>query len=264
MVIEIEREQLAEMLRQHDEHALADRALTVTDDELARIGTLGGYYAFSEEAMALGGSMGATRALALAAIDVLEGTGRSLRRHHSRAEVEWGMSEVPDADERVRDQALRRHAVRRQVPADPDRRILDRLDPPAWDPAPEDASPVIKRCHELRTKPLKDFTNEDLRLMIEQQVAPHVLVGLALRRLRADPLLASGRYHGDLLAAVLGVDSEYWVPRLDPEVAAWNLADGLYDRSGLEPQLRTLVRTFVREHPHRAISDLPDWVQTPG
>lgn len=261
MVIGIDREQLAEMLRQHDEHELADRAVSVSDDELARIGTLGGYYAFSEDAMALGGSMGGTRAIALAAVDVLEGTGRSLRRHHSQGEVKWGMSEEPDAEERLRDRELRRHAAKRQIPADQSKRILDILDPPAWDPAPADATLVIKRCHELRTKPLRDFTDEDLRIMIEHQVAPNLLVGLALTRLRADPLLESGRYPGDLLAAMLGVTPDYWEPRLDPEVAAWNLANGLYERSDLEPEL---IRTFICEHPHRSISDLPDWAQTPG
>lgn len=106
MAIEVERVVLAGMLREHDENGLADRALSVSDDELARIGTLGGYYAFSEDAMVLGGSMGGTRALALAAIDVLEGSGRSLRRHHSQGEIAWGMSEEPDADERVRSESF--------------------------------------------------------------------------------------------------------------------------------------------------------------
>ena len=78
----VSREALANMLRQHGEDELAQRALSVSDDELARIGTLADYYAFSEDAMALGGSMGGTRALSLATIDVLEDTGRDLRRHH--------------------------------------------------------------------------------------------------------------------------------------------------------------------------------------
>ena len=258
MVIEVEREVLAGMLRKHDEHELADRALSSSDDELARIGTLGGYYAFSEDAMVLGGSMGGTRALALAAIDVLEGTGRSLRRHHSQGEVAWGMSEEPDADERVRDRELRRHAVKRQIPADQSKRILDILDPPAWDPAPPDASPVIKRCHELRTKPLRDFTDEDLRVMIEQQVALNRLVGLALTRLRADPLRESGRYPGDLLASVLRVNAAFWEPLFDPEVATRKLAESLRERSDLKPELRELIRTFIRDHPHRSASDFPD------
>ena len=75
----VSREVLAGMLRQHGEDDLAERALALSDDELARIGTLGAYYAFSEDAMALGGSMGGARALSLATIDVLENTGRDLR-----------------------------------------------------------------------------------------------------------------------------------------------------------------------------------------
>jgi hypothetical protein len=69
---------MAGMLRQHGEDDLAERAPSLSDDELARIGTLGAYYAFSEDAMALGGSIGGTRALSLATIDVLEDTGRDL------------------------------------------------------------------------------------------------------------------------------------------------------------------------------------------
>ena len=67
--------------------------------------------------------------------------------------------------------------------------------------------------------------------MIEHQVAVPLLVGPALTRLQPNPLLDSGSYPGDLLAAVLAVNAEYWKPRPDPEVAAWKLADGLYDRS---------------------------------
>jgi hypothetical protein len=58
----------------------------VSDDELARIGTLGAYYAFSEDAMELGGSMGGARALSLASIDVLEDTGRDLRQSRTEAQ----------------------------------------------------------------------------------------------------------------------------------------------------------------------------------
>ena len=89
MVMRVERNTLANMLRSHGEDGLADRVASLTDDELTRIGRLGGYYAFSEDALALGGSMGGTRALSLATIDVLEDTGRDLRRHHTDAELAW-------------------------------------------------------------------------------------------------------------------------------------------------------------------------------
>jgi hypothetical protein len=69
----------------------------VTDDELRRIGELGGCYAFSEYSMATGGSMGGPRALSMAAIDVLEGTPRDLRWPRSELELEMGWYDVSDA-----------------------------------------------------------------------------------------------------------------------------------------------------------------------
>ena len=186
----VSRGVLAGMLRNHGEDDLAERALSLSDDELARIGTLGAYYAFSEDAMALGGSMGGTRALSLAAIDVLENTGRDLR--WSRTESERGGSSLDQfaEDDVVMDRELRRHAAEQQIPADESKRTLDTIDPPAWGPAPPDATLMIKRCHELRSKPLRDFTVEDLRIMIGHQVALGRMVGLALDRLQ--PGLARG------------------------------------------------------------------------
>jgi hypothetical protein len=254
----VSREVLAGMLRQHGEDDLAERALSLSDDELARIGTLGAYYAFSEHAIQLGGSMGGARALSLASIDVLENTGRDLRWSRTDLEREGSPFDRFAEGDVVMDRELRRHAAEQQIPADESKRYLDNLDPPAWEPAPADATPVIKRCHELRTKPLKDFTVEDLRIMIEQQVAPNLLVGLALTRLRADPLLESGRYPGDLLAGVLQVDAAFWERRLDPEVEARKLAESLRQRSDLEPELRKLIQTFIRDHPHRSSSGFPD------
>jgi hypothetical protein len=113
----VQRDTLARMLRSHGEDGLAERAASITDDELARIGRLGAYYAFSEDALALDGSMGGARALSLASIDVLEGTGRDLRRHHTDWELAFGLSEAPDASERARDRELRLQAAENQLPS---------------------------------------------------------------------------------------------------------------------------------------------------
>ena len=83
--IRVERGTLAVMLRSHGEDDLAAWASSITDDELMRIGTLGVYYVWSEDALALRGSMGGARALSLATIDVLERTGRELRRQQQSA-----------------------------------------------------------------------------------------------------------------------------------------------------------------------------------
>lgn len=111
----IQREVLAGMLRQHSEHDLADRAASLTDEELQRIGTLGAFYAWSEDAFALGFGMGGTRALALATIDVLESNGRDLCRHHTDHEIALGLSEMPGTDERERELELRRRAAEKHL-----------------------------------------------------------------------------------------------------------------------------------------------------
>ena len=52
----------------------------MTDAELKRIGERADYYAFSSEDARPNDSMGTTRAISLAAVDVLEGGSRELRR----------------------------------------------------------------------------------------------------------------------------------------------------------------------------------------
>jgi len=244
----VSREVLAGMLRQHGEDELAERALALSDDELARIGTLGAYYAFSEDAMALGGSMGGTRALSLATIDVLENTGRDLRWSRNEWEREGSSFDRFAEDDVVMDRELRRHAAEQQIPADESKRTLDAVDPPAWGPARPDATFLIKRCHELRTKPLIDFTVEDLRIMIGQQVALNHLVPLALDRLRWGPPVEGNYYPGDLLASVLRVDAAFWERSPDLTVEMRKLAEGVRERMGLDRELRELIKTFIQDH----------------
>jgi hypothetical protein len=88
-------------------------------------------------------------------------------------------------------------------------RTLDELDPPAWGP-PTYPSGTVLRSHELRTKPLGDFTAGDLRFMIGQQVALSHLIPRAIVVLDADPLIECEYFPGDLLEAVLSVDERYW------------------------------------------------------
>lgn len=92
---------------------------------------------------------------------------------------------------------------------------LDQLDPPAWGPAPEDATAVVHRCHALRTVPLADLGVEDLRLLISQDIARPVLVPMALGMLRHEPLLEGDDYPGDLLQAVMRVPDAYWQTHTD-------------------------------------------------
>ena len=243
------------MLRKHGEDDLAGRALSISDDELARIGTLAAYYAFSEDAMALGGSMGGTRALSLATIDVLEHTGRDLRVSRTEWEREGSSFDRFAEDDVVRDRELRRHAAEQQIPADESKITLDTVDPPAWGPAPPDATFLVKRCHELRTKPLRDLTVDDLRIMIGQQIALKRLVPLALDRLRVDPLVEGDFYAGDLLANVLRAEASVWEWSPDLTVETYRVAETLGERLDLDRQLRELIEAFMQDHPTRSVTD---------
>ena len=110
--IQATRELLANMLPQHGEEDLAKRVLTITDAELERIGELGAYYAWSEEAFELlGGSMGGTRALSLATIDVLEGNMRDLRQTRTHQELEWGFTPELSDVELAQEHSLRLRAT---------------------------------------------------------------------------------------------------------------------------------------------------------
>ncbi len=74
---------------------------------------------------------------------------------------------------------------------------------------------LVVTCHRLRRKPLIEFTVEDLRIMIGQQISLPYLVPLAVERLEADPLAAGHYYPGDLLAVVVRVDESFWDSHAD-------------------------------------------------
>lgn len=71
-------------------------------------------------------------------------------------------------------------------------------------------SNLVKECHRLRRVPLKDYTIEDLRIMIGQEIGLNYLVELAIEKLEQNPLAEGDYYAGDLLVNVLRVDSRFW------------------------------------------------------
>jgi hypothetical protein len=68
-------------------------------------------------------------------------------------------------------------------------------------------SSLVTTCHRLWTKPVADFTVEDLRIMIGQRLGLPHLVPRALSLLERDPLAEGDYYPGDLLLCVIGVES---------------------------------------------------------
>jgi hypothetical protein len=91
-----------------------------------------------------------------------------------------------------------------------DLQSLDDIEGTTWGPAPEDATTLVAKVHELRRKPVGELTPEDLRLLLGQQVGVDVLLPRALDVLRRDPLIEGDFYPGDLLASVLRLPQSYW------------------------------------------------------
>ncbi|MFD0864191.1 contact-dependent growth inhibition system immunity protein [Sungkyunkwania multivorans] len=98
---------------------------------------------------------------------------------------------------------------------------LENLEKDYWG-KPDYESHLVKTCHQLRKKPLKDFEIEDLRIMIGQNIGLKFLIPLALEKLRQDILAEGDYYEGDLLKAVLTSEIEFWnlEPKLTKELEA--------------------------------------------
>jgi CDI immunity proteins len=80
---------------------------------------------------------------------------------------------------------------------------------------------LVTTCHRLRRIPLKDFTTEDLRIMIGQNIGLNYLMPLAFEKLAKNPLAEGDFYSGDLLVNVLRVNSSFWLEhsQLKTEIA---------------------------------------------
>lgn len=93
------------------------------------------------------------------------------------------------------------------------KKSLQELEDDDWGDAHETA--LVERCHQLRRKPLQDFTVGDLRVMIGQDISLYFLVPLALEQLENDSLLEASFYPGDLLGALLRAKPGFWRERPD-------------------------------------------------
>lgn len=131
-------------------------------------------------------------------------------------------------------------------------KTLNDLDPPSWGPAPADATRLVARSHALRDKPVVDFSVEDLRLMIEQQIGLSHLVPLALGYLEENALVAGDFYRGDLLRAVLTVDKAFWEENRELEFRASSIIDEL--ETAIRDLAEPIARFRAQEHDAYGVS----------
>ncbi len=93
-------------------------------------------------------------------------------------------------------------------------KTLDELEGVKW-PKPEFDSYLNSTVYKLRSRPVAEFSVEDLRMMIGQNIGLHFLAPLAVERLRDNPLAEGDFYKGDLLHSVLTSSLAFWLERPD-------------------------------------------------
>ncbi len=87
---------------------------------------------------------------------------------------------------------------------------LESLEKDFWK-EPEGESYLVTTCFRLRKKQLKQFTIEDLRIMIGQNIGLKYLIPIAIEQLNENILAEGDFYEGDLLNSVFSSDRKYWL-----------------------------------------------------
>ena len=111
-------------------------------------------------------------------------------------------------------------------------------------------SHLVKECHRLRRIPLKDFTTEDLRIMIGQNIGLDHLIPLAIEKLKQNPLAEGNFYPGDLLVNVLRVDSNFWLKHSDIKMETAQIVDEAFEIPSIKKiefeAIRDAYNSFLR------------------
>jgi hypothetical protein len=89
------------------------------------------------------------------------------------------------------------------------RKTLTELESEDWG-RPNFDSHLVTTIHQLRHKPLEQFTVADLQIFIGQNMSLEYLLPIAIERLEDDPLVEGDYYCGDLLVAVLKIEPRFW------------------------------------------------------
>lgn len=75
-------------------------------------------------------------------------------------------------------------------------------------------TPMVETICLALQKPMRDLDAREVRLLISQDIARKYAVPLALDLLKSGPLIDGGAYSGDLLAACLKLEQEFWAKNI--------------------------------------------------
>lgn len=88
-------------------------------------------------------------------------------------------------------------------------KTLEQLENEVWGDV-EDESYLIDTCKRLRKTPISQFTAEDFRIMIGQDISLDILIPLAMDMLSQNILAEGHFYAGDLLVSVITSEEAFW------------------------------------------------------
>lgn len=128
-------------------------------------------------------------------------------------------------------------------------KTLQQLEGKDWG-EPTSDSHLVQECHRLHRAPLSNFTVEDLRITIGQDIGLDFLVPLALERLDADPFAEGAHYPCDLLVHVLGSDAQFWLSHPDLSVQLVSITERTIGLFPTVPDLasKTVTRAVIRAY----------------
>jgi hypothetical protein len=87
---------------------------------------------------------------------------------------------------------------------------LAELENEDWGDSSDAPTLLVTRCIDLSKVPINRYELYDLRVMIGQKFGLPYLIPLAIERLQFDIFVDTEYYEGDLLAAVLDVNVDFW------------------------------------------------------
>lgn len=118
-----------------------------------------------------------------------------------------------------------------------------------WAPLPEDASGLVRKCHELRKKDLDSLSIEEFRILINQNIALEILIPLAIDKLSENIFAEGDFYEGDLLKSVLTSEEAFWVAYPDMKQKVITLfrqqSDRLIELDVTEEIKDSLLKAFI-------------------
>ena len=108
---------------------------------------------------------------------------------------------------------------------------------------------LIADCNDYRKIPLKNFTIENYRVLIGQDIGLEFLIPLAIEILKKDILAGGDCYPGDLLASIIRSEKDYWIENRKQ----WKAVSEIFEKN--QDEFCKLICSLHHEY-HKKLGDL--------